>query len=70
MSLNSNKARIVTATQELRVKWAQTKEVWRDEKSQEFEAKYLAPLTGGVTAACEVIDQLDKLIDKVRNDCE
>jgi hypothetical protein len=70
MSLTANKARIITATQELRVKWAQTKETWRDDKSREFQDKYIEPLGGGVTAATEVIDQLENLIQKVRNDCE
>jgi hypothetical protein len=70
MSLLANKARIVAATQELRVKWMQTKETWRDDKSREFEAKYIEPLAGGVTAATEVIDQLEKLMNKVRSDCE
>lgn len=70
MSVASNKARLISATRELKTQWGFTKEAWRDVKSQEFEAKYLEQLGPGVDAAASVIDELDKLISKIRSDCE
>jgi len=48
----------------------QTKECWQDTKSQEFQSKYIDELVSGVDKAASVIDQLDKLVAKVRSDCE
>jgi hypothetical protein len=70
MSLGASKQRITAITKELLLKWDQTKEYWQDAKSHEFENKYMAELTSGVDKAVTVIDQLDKLVAKVRSDCE
>lgn len=48
----------------------QVKDSWRDAKSQEFERNYLEPLKSNITMAVSVIEKLDKLLTKVRKDCE
>ena len=58
------------ATQQLAIQWAETKEHWRDAKCQEFEQKYLQELLASVDRAVTVIEQLDKLVKKIRSDCE
>ena len=63
-------ARLEALTKDLRVHWQQTKEYWRDTKSREFEHKYLEELFASVDRAVLVIDQLDKLILKIKKDCE
>lgn len=68
MSLSG--ARLEGLTKDLRVHWQQTKEYWVDAKSREFEHKYLEELFAGVDRAVLVIDQLDKLIQKIKKDCE
>lgn len=70
MSLAANRARLSGITRELSLQWEQTKVYWRDSKSAEFEKKYLEELFNSVGAALTVIEDLDKLIAKVRNDCE
>jgi len=70
MSMAAQKGRLVTLTKDILVKWAQTKECWRDAKSHEFEHKYLEELAAAVDKTVTVIDQLDKLITRVRSDCE
>ena len=62
--------RLITVTRELWVQWQQTKAYWRDTKCQEFEHKYLEELLASVDRAATVIEQLDKLLKKVRTDCE
>ena len=57
-------------TRELLMQWQTTKDYWRDAKSLEFERKYLDELQGSVESAATVIDKLDKLITKIRSDCE
>lgn len=70
MSLAANRARLGGVTRELSHQWEQTKVYWRDAKSAEFEKKFLDDLFNSVSTALTVIDDLDKLIAKVRNDCE
>ncbi|EEF60261.1 hypothetical protein [Pedosphaera parvula] len=70
MSLSGNGVRLATLTTQLRVKWDDTKESWRDAKSIEFEKKYLDELQQSVERAVMIIEKLDKLVTKVRRDCE
>ena len=70
MSLRNSGTRLAMLTKEISVKWRQTREFWKDAKSAEFERKYMDELQGSVDNAVTVIDKLDKLITKVRKDCE
>ena len=68
MKASSN--RLSGITKELRAQWQDTKNYWKDAKSQEFERKYMEELLASVDRAVNVIDQLDKLVTKIRKDCE
>jgi hypothetical protein len=70
MNISSNGKMLVMATKGLSVKWAETAEGWKDAKSHEFEQKFLTELMSSVDRAAPVFDDLDKLISKVRSDCE
>jgi hypothetical protein len=70
MSSSSSKGRLLGAAEELRIKWEETKNYWRDERSQEFERKYLHELFAGMDKTITVTEKLDELLKKVRNDCE
>ena len=68
--MKSQGARLGAVTKELWVNWQQTKDYWTDAKSQEFERKYLRELMTSVDKAVAAIEQLDKLITKIKKDCE
>jgi hypothetical protein len=68
--MSASGSRLEGLTKDLRVHWLQTKDYWSDTKSQEFEHKYLEELFASVERAVLVIDQLDKLILKIKRDCE
>jgi thymidylate synthase len=68
--MSASGARLEALTKDLRVHWEHTKDYWSDEKSREFEHKYLEELFASVNRAVVVIDQLDKLIAKIKKDCE
>ena len=68
--MNANATRLSGATKELWLHWQQTKSFWRDTKSQEFEQQYLSELVLSVDKTVAVVEQLDKLVGKIRNDCE
>jgi thymidylate synthase len=63
-------SRLEGITRELWLQWEQTRATWRDARSQEFEQKYLVELMASVEKTVTVIDQLDKLIGKIKKDCE
>ncbi len=62
--------RLSGLTNELRSEWFNTKQYWKDAKCQEFEKRYMEELLASVDRAVTVIEQLDKLITKIRSDCE
>jgi hypothetical protein len=69
-SLGTNGKALVAATKELLRRWDETRHSWQDQKAREFEQKYIAELQSSVERAGPVFDHLDKLVNKVRTDCE
>ena len=70
MNISANGKSLIMATKALSVQWNQTRESWQDAKSEDFDRKYMAELMASVERAVPVFDDLDKLIGKVRSDCE
>ena len=70
MNVSSNGKVILSATRELSRKWDQTKSQWKDAKSAEFERDYLVGLFADVERAMPILEELDRLISNVRNQCE
>jgi hypothetical protein len=68
--MSASGARLEALTKDLRAHWFQTKEYWVDAKAHEFEQKYLDDLFASVDRAVLVIEQLDKLVLKIKKDCE
>lgn len=68
--MSGNAAKLSALSKGLAVKWDETKNHWRDEKSEEFERQYIEELLNSVDKAVMVMEQLDKLLAKVRHDCE
>jgi hypothetical protein len=68
--VSGNGSKLLALTRALSQQWRQTKEHWRDAKSQEFERRYLEELMAGVDRAATAMGQLEKLIAKIRKDCE
>ena len=70
MSLSGSKGLLTDATRQLQTRWTDTRNSWRDDKAVEFENLYLTDLAAAVNSALRVIDELEQLLNKVRNDCE
>ena len=68
--MKTSGARLAGITKELRTQWLNTKIYWKDAKSQEFEHKYMEELFASVDRAVTVIEQLDKLLTRIKTDCE
>ena len=70
MNLSGNRGRLIGLTRELSLQWDETKNFWRDVKSDEFERKYIVELSAHVNRATMVLEQLEELVKKVRSECE
>jgi hypothetical protein len=70
LNVSANGKVVLAATRELSRKWNQTKEFWRDAKSDEFEKEYLSDLITDVERAIPILEELDKLISDIRRECE
>jgi hypothetical protein len=68
--MSASGTRLAALTKELRIQWQQTREYWADAKSREFEQKYLQELYTNVEKTAAVIEQLDKLLTRIKKDCE
>ena len=70
MSLSGNRGRLVGLTRDISLEWTETKNYWRDVKSEEFDRRFMAELSVHVNRAVIVLEQMDELLKKVRSDCE
>ncbi|MEI6560691.1 MAG: hypothetical protein WCO68_01235 [Verrucomicrobiota bacterium] len=70
MSAKASAASLNQATKELLLAWQETRAYWHDIKSSEFEQQYIEELPNHVQRALGVMEEIDTLLRKVRNDCE
>ena len=68
--MSAQGSRLAAVTKDLWVNWQQTRESWSDAKAIAFEQKYLRELMNSVDKTVGAIEQLDKLIAKIKKDCE
>lgn len=70
MSIPASKARLSGLAKQLMVAWEQTQETWTDVKAREFQQRYLVPLMVEVEKSVTSMDALERLLRKVKTDCE
>ena len=70
MNLSGNKSRLVGLTRDILLRWAETKNHWRDARSEEFDRRFMAELDASVNRTVLILDKLDELLKNVRSDCE
>lgn len=70
MSVSNSKGILTGATRQLQTQWDEARASWRDRKALEFEALYLSDLASSVNATVKVIEELERLLQKVHADCD
>ena len=70
MNLAANRSQLMHLGRDIALKWAETRQQWKDEKAREFERKYMSELDAQVDKAAAVIEKLDVILTKARRDCE
>jgi hypothetical protein len=68
--MSASQNRLLGLTKELAAEWAVTKQSWNDAKSREFEQRFLDDLFAGVNQAVTNIETLERILNKIRADCE
>lgn len=68
--MSASQNRLLGLTKELAAEWANTKQSWNDAKSREFEQRFLDELFSGVNQAVSNIESLERILTKIRADCE
>jgi hypothetical protein len=70
MNIGSDGKAVAAATKELMRRWIETRESWRDSKSEEFERRFVREWEAAVDRTMPVFENLEKLVTKIRKDCE
>ena len=70
MSVSASRTRLTGLTKELTSQWQQAKDCWKDDKSREFEKKYIEELVTSLNRAISNMENLEKIVSKIRSDCE
>ena len=68
--MTASQNQLVSLTSSLRAEWEQTKHHWNDAKSREFEQRFLTELFSGVNQTVTHIESLERVLAKIRQDCE
>lgn len=70
MSLSGSRARLQALTKDLVGRWDLAKDSWRDARAREFEERYITELTSSVNRALNQIENLERVLNQIRQDCE
>ncbi len=68
--MTGHQNRLQGLTKELAAEWANTQHHWNDAKSREFEQRFLDELFAGVNQAIINIESLERVLSKIRAECE
>ena len=68
--MSASSARLAALSKELLQRWHQTREDWNDEQSVDFERRFLQDLFATVDRSLGTMEQLDKLVARIKQDCE
>ena len=68
--MNASQNRLMALTKDLHAEWADTRQYWSDAKSLEFEKRFLDELNSGVNQAISSIEALERVLSRIRDDCE
>jgi hypothetical protein len=69
-SIAGNRSRLQALTREILLQWEQTRGYWQDAKGAEFNHRYMEQLLLQIDRAITAGEKMDKIVNKVRNDCE
>ncbi|HLN30444.1 MAG TPA: hypothetical protein VK395_22060 [Gemmataceae bacterium] len=70
MNLSNSSMELNGTLKDLRVLWEETKAVWSDPVSRDFEEHRWLPIDERVRAALRAMERLAPVIERVQHECE
>ena len=70
MSAVTSKARLAGLRKRLVADWEQTRSTWTDDKAREFHQRHMVELIAEMEKTLTALDNLEKLMQQVKDDCE
>ncbi|HOY60177.1 MAG TPA: hypothetical protein PK640_18815 [Verrucomicrobiota bacterium] len=70
MSPGGHAPRLASLTRDLLQRWHQARDSWADAKAREFEERFIREIESEVNATLPAIEQLESVLQRVRQDCE
>lgn len=70
MDLNTGLARMTQAFKELKERWGETKEIWADDISRDFEKTQLQPILPHLQQLTAAAQKLVEAVAKAEKECE
>ena len=70
MDLNTGLARLTKAFMDLKVRWVETKDVWTDDVSRDFEKTQLQPILPHLQLLTAAAQRLQEAVTKAEKECE
>lgn len=61
--------RLLGLTRDLLSEWQETRPAWRDRRAREFDRDTMQPLFDSVDRAAEAMEDLDRMLNRLRKDC-
>jgi hypothetical protein len=70
MGVYEGRGQLNKAVKELTNRWLDTRAVWEDSRTEEFEKNFLQPMESDLRNAVAAMDHMAVLLSQVRRDCE
>lgn len=69
MNFQTGKQQLLDSNKQLKNNWTAVKEIWQDEKSDQFYKTYILQLERQMKAAMDSIDEIDEIFKEIQKDC-
>ncbi len=68
MGVHESCAKIKQSIEDMNIVWSQTKEVWKDEKSRQFENEFVERLSAEIKKAESSLDNISPLLNRIQSE--
>ena len=69
MNFQTGKQQLLDSSKQIKNNWGKVREIWQDEKADQFYKTYIQQLERQLKAAMDSIDEIDDLFSEIQRDC-
>ena len=70
MGVYEGRGQLAKAIKDLTQRWGETKMLWTDQKSEEFERRYIHTIEADLRQAVTAMEHIASVLNQVHRDCE